>query len=206
MSVGQSRICFLVTRCSQQFMRQPNVVAPVALEGRRHLSTKPNYKKPYPYKEKSFGFFRALLDFTSARINENSRIILVEGLPCVGKSEFAKNLADNFQLKYMPPVTEEDLFIHNGFDIRQLNDAMPTEKMKFYDLDMFYAEPDPKNMLHFGSTQILFFKKRFYQYVEALKHVLHTGKDGCNLQYTVTEVSFYTESNIRFLFIIKIVS
>lgn len=208
MSVGQSRLCLLVTRCSPLLVRQPSIVAPANVVGHKHLTTKPNYKKPYPYKEKSFGFFRAMFEYTSARLNENSRILLVEGPPCVGKSEFAKNLADNFKLKYMPPITEDDLFTHNGLDIRQLNELMPTEKMKVYDLDMFYSEPDPKNMLHIGGTQMLFFKHRFYQYIEALKHVLHTGQgvvlensvwsDACYAM-NMAEHGYFTKKGIKWL-------
>ncbi|XP_045168556.1 NADH dehydrogenase [ubiquinone] 1 alpha subcomplex subunit 10, mitochondrial-like [Mercenaria mercenaria] len=176
MSVSQARLCLFVGRGSALFARQPNFVVSTTVEGHRHLTTHPQYKKPYPYERRRFGFFNALLDYTVARINENSRILMIEGPPCVGKTEFAKKVADAFQLKYMPAITEEDLFIRNGFDRRELNNMMPTEKMRCYDLDMFYAEPDPKNMMYFGATQVDFFKARYYQYVDALKHLLHTGQ------------------------------
>ena len=176
MSLGQTRLCSFLMRGYVLSARQPNLIAPSCVEGQRLLTTQPQYKKPFPYKTKKFTFIRSLLEYTSARLNENSRIIMIEGPPCVGKTEFAKKLADNFKLLYLPAVTEEDMFIQNGFDIRQLNDLMPTDHMRVYDLDMFYAEPDPKNMMLFGSTQVSFFKARWYQYLDALIHVLSTGK------------------------------
>lgn len=179
MPIGQARLCMVLGRSTALIPRQINIVTRATVqanEGQRYLTTNPQYKKPFPYKQKSFGLLRSLTEYTCARLNENSRILMIEGPPCVGKTEFAKNLADYFKLKHLPAITEEDLFVINGFDTRQLNELMSDDKLKPADLDMFYAEPDPKKMLTFGSTQIQFFQARYYQYVEALQHVLHTGQ------------------------------
>lgn len=130
---------------------------------------------------------RSLIEYTSARMNENSRIILVEGLPCVGKSEFAKKLADNFKLKYIPPFTDDDVFVICGLDKRETDGLMPTERLKCYDMDSFYAGLDPQKKLFYGNTQINYFKQRWEQYLLALRHIMNTG------QGVVLENSVYSD-------------
>ena len=85
------------------------------------------YKKPFQYEKKKFNFLHEslFLDRSLYRMNENSKMIVVEGQIGVGKEEFAKQLAHNFDLKYIPRVSEDDLFITNGgLDIRAFNDVL----------------------------------------------------------------------------------
>ncbi|KAL4222373.1 Ndufa10p [Mactra antiquata] len=176
MALRQVKVCDLLARCSSPLTRPKNAAALVSVEGRRNLTMNPDYKKPFPYKTKKFNILRAIFDFTVSRLNENSRIVMIEGPPCVGKSEFAKNLAHRFNLLHIPGVTETDLFTVNGFDLRQLNEMMPSPKMKKFDLQDFYSENNPELFYNFGRTQIDFFEMRSRQYVQALRHVLNTGQ------------------------------
>jgi hypothetical protein len=53
---------------------------------------------PYPYLEKKFRYFTQLTDRTTPRLDENSKLIAVEGAHCIGKTEFAKELAEEFEM------------------------------------------------------------------------------------------------------------
>ena len=53
---------------------------------------------PYPYLEKKFRYFTQLTDRTTPRLDENSKLIAVEGAHCIGKTDFAKELAEEFEM------------------------------------------------------------------------------------------------------------
>lgn len=178
MATGQTRLCLFYRNCAGLLSRKVNSAIPAAVEGQRHLTTRPKYKAPYPYKTKKFGYFSSLIDFTTSRFNENTRLITVEGLPCVGKEEFARKIANHFQLHHISPASEDEIYTINGFDIRQLNDAFDNPKIMFYDLKSLYVDNteeirEAKVMLN---TEMRMLVERFYEYVEALKHILSTGK------------------------------
>ena len=61
---------------------------------------------PYPYLEKKFRYFTQLTDRTTPRLDENSKLIAVEGAHCIGKTDFAKELAEEFEMvrKTLNPV------------------------------------------------------------------------------------------------------
>ena len=52
----------------------------------------PDYKRPYafPYKEKKYGFWAQFFDKVCWRFDENSKIVVVEGMPASGKTKVAK--------------------------------------------------------------------------------------------------------------------
>lgn len=62
--------------------------------------------KAYNYKEKHYGFIQACLDKTTKRLDENSKVIVVEGPIAAGKSKFAKELADELEMLYLPEVSQ----------------------------------------------------------------------------------------------------
>lgn len=202
MALRQTKLCVVLRRCGTPLIRQNNAAAAVSIEGHRHLTTNPKYEKPYPYKTKRFNILRSIFDFTTSRINENSRIIMVEGPPCVGKTEFAKNLAQRFNLLHIPNITENDIFNVNGFDTRQLNEMMPSPKMKKYDLSMLYSEKDPEQFVYYGLLQIEFFQKKLEQYIEASRHVLSTGQ-GVVLENNVWNDATYALNMADFGFLSK---
>lgn len=59
---------------------------------------------PYDYKNKDYGFISAIFDKTTKRFDENSKLIVIEGPIAAGKSKFAKELADELEMLYMPAV------------------------------------------------------------------------------------------------------
>ena len=52
----------------------------------------PGYKRPapFPYKQKPYTFWRALIDDTTQRFDENTKIIVVDGPPTGNKDAFAR--------------------------------------------------------------------------------------------------------------------
>lgn len=176
MATAQARLCVLFRNGAALLSRKNPAVAPVTIEGQRKLTTEPNYKTPYPYETKNFNYRASLVDWTTSRFNENTRLIIVDGPPCVGKSDFARNIANNFQLKYLPAVTEKEMYTVNGFDVRKLNDIFDNPKLKSYDLNSFYMNSDEvKSNGGMATTQGRMFVERYYQYVHALRHLLSTG-------------------------------
>lgn len=51
-----------------------------------------DYKRPpaFPYKDTQYGFIAAVMDKTTHRFDENSRIIVVDGPIASGKTKFAQ--------------------------------------------------------------------------------------------------------------------
>ncbi|XP_005175406.2 NADH dehydrogenase [ubiquinone] 1 alpha subcomplex subunit 10, mitochondrial [Musca domestica] len=129
--------------------------------------------KPYPYKEKEYGVFQAMFDKTTKRLNENSKIICVEGPIAAGKSKFAKELADELEMLYVPEANMDMFYINSyGYDLRQLDPKLP-ESCRSFDVVNFCKEPNHRLTPTF---QILMYQLRFEQYVDALAHLLSTGQ------------------------------
>lgn len=133
------------------------------------------YSKPFPYEKKKFGLLESFYDKTIPRLNENSKVIVVEGNLGVGKTEFARKLATNFDMKFFPPSTDRDCFIRDeyGFDMRKLDELLPLSA-QCYDLAKFYADKHPEKGW-VGKLQLRWYEKKFYDYMDALKHLLSTG-------------------------------
>ena len=82
----------------------------------------PQRAKPWNYKRWGFEYIHALVDGTTKRFNENSKLVVVEGPPGLGKTEMAKALAEEFDLKFVPGFTMEDYYINSyGYDLRELD-------------------------------------------------------------------------------------
>lgn len=171
-------------------------VTAINFEGQKKLSTDVVYDpEPFPYRTKKYGLIQRMYDYTTSRLNENSRIICVEGPPFVGKTEFAKHLSKEFDLHYMPPITQEELFCNaRGFDMRKLNEIFEGQYPQniLHDLNDFYNEPDPKQMMRFGRTQIEYFLVKLVHYFEACNHLLATGQ-GVVMENSVWSDNVYTK-------------
>lgn len=77
------------------------------------------------------------MDGTTKRLNENSKVIVVEGLPCIGKTEVAKTLAQELDMKHFPMVTMDDYYINSyGYDTRKMDPKLP-HNLKSFDIDGF---------------------------------------------------------------------
>ena len=168
----QVRILPFVRTCGNVLSRQTNVAAPVTVEGQRNLTTNPKYKTPYP-SWLPFNRITSCLDFTSTRLNENSRLILVDGPPGVGKSAFVDEMAAHFKLRACHGYQPKDWYMENGLDKREMNDYIQNPKFKVLDVDTFYREPVPD--LRFGAKQMQIFLQRWNMYADSLYHLLSTG-------------------------------
>lgn len=128
---------------------------------------------PFPYWEKSYNTFYQLFDPMTYRFDENTRVIVVDGLPAVGKSKLCEQLAKEFGLLYMPAPTHEEWYINQyGFDTRQLDPQLPPLAQS-YDLVRFHNNPTDKRAAFF---QLSYFLMRFDQYANGLLHLLSTGQ------------------------------
>lgn len=135
----------------------------------------PTIKKPapWPYETKKFTFNRGFFEGTVKRFDENTKIIIVDGNIGAGKSSFAKQLADAFDLKYFPEPSMDRYFVSAyGFDLRKIDSLLPPS-FKCCDIDTYYSNPHHQNVAKF---QMLMYMFRLEDYLNALAHVLNTGK------------------------------
>ena len=128
---------------------------------------------PFPYQTKPYNLWRACLqDTTTHRFDENTKIIVVEGQVATGKSKFAKSLAEDLDMLHMPEVTMDDYYINSyGYDLRKLDPQLPPSA-RSYDEKNFCIEPNHENAANF---QIVKYKLRYSQYIDALAHLMNTG-------------------------------
>uniref|UniRef100_A0A1B0AY20 NADH dehydrogenase [ubiquinone] 1 alpha subcomplex subunit 10, mitochondrial n=1 Tax=Glossina palpalis gambiensis TaxID=67801 RepID=A0A1B0AY20_9MUSC len=129
--------------------------------------------KPFPYKEKNYNVFTSMIDKTTPRLNDNSKLICVEGPIAAGKSKLAKELAAELEMLYVPEANMDMYYINPyGYDMRLLDPKMP-ESCRSFDVPKFCKDPN-----HFlaASFQIKMYMLRYSQYVDALAHILSTGQ------------------------------
>ncbi|KAK2577997.1 hypothetical protein KPH14_008426 [Odynerus spinipes] len=128
--------------------------------------------EPYPYKERDFTLYD-MYENSYARYDENSRIIVVEGPIAAGKDAFAKELALELEMGYMPSQSFDIYFKdHSGFDIRSINHMLP-EHAQVCDIERFLTNPHHKNIAAF---QLAHYMMKLQAYVESLLHLLSTGE------------------------------
>lgn len=134
------------------------------------------YSEPFPYERRRFNMLTCLLEKTAPRFNDNTKIIVVEGNMAVGKAEFAKRLAREFDLKYFPATPEKNCFLEKSykFDIRSLDPVLPPGAQS-YDLKKLYSDPHPERGVA-GRLQLKWYEEKYYDYLAALKHLLSTGQ------------------------------
>lgn len=146
---------------------------------------KPQKQTSFPYQKYQWNSFYFLMDpFTKNKMNENSKIISLEGNVACGKEDFGRRLADELGMLYLPMVDLESYYINDhGYDYRALNPLLP-ERMRLCDWEMFHENPTRHSVVH---MQYYLFKLRLDQYLKALRHLLNTG------QGVVIDRSVFTE-------------
>lgn len=78
-------------------------------------------------------------------VNKISQVIVVEGPIAAGKSEFAKKLAEELDMLYLPEANLDMKYINEyGCDLRKLDPQVP-ERLRTFDVPDFLR--DPKNIL-----------------------------------------------------------
>lgn len=161
-------------------IQQKCFISGKTLRGDRKL-VKP---KPYDYLNKKYDVFRAMVDKTLKRFDENTKVIVVDAPPASNKTAFAKELAEELEMKHFPEITMDNYFINPyGYDMRKLDPLLPPNCRSF-DIKNFCENPTHRNVAQF---QIIMYQERFSQYVNALAHVLSTG------QGVVLERSCYSD-------------
>lgn len=100
-------------------------------------------------------------------------MICIEGPIAAGKTNFAKELAAELDMYYMPAASMDDLFINDyGFDLRTLDHKLP-EGAKSFDTRRFCLEPTNRLV---GQFQIRMYQVKMMRYADALAHILSTGQ------------------------------
>jgi NADH dehydrogenase (ubiquinone) 1 alpha subcomplex subunit 10 len=135
------------------------------------------YNKPYPYETKPYTVFHEWFDRTGDRLNENSKIILVEGNLAVGKNSFAERLAKNFDLKFIQAQQNDTVYIQpsNNFDLRDLNQFLP-KTAQFDDLSKLYKDMAFAKSGTIGRMQLYWYIAKYFDMAHALHHLLSTGQ------------------------------
>lgn len=100
-------------------------------------------------------------------------MIVVEGPVASGKTSFAKELADELEMLYVPAPTMDDIYINPyGFDLRTLDPQLP-KNCRSFDVKNFCLDPNGRNVAQF---QIRMMMLRYSNYVDALAHIFSTGQ------------------------------
>ncbi|TPP63538.1 NADH dehydrogenase [ubiquinone] 1 alpha subcomplex subunit [Fasciola gigantica] len=137
------------------------------------------FKKPPPfdYMTKHFSIIKSMIDPTYARLNENTKVIAVEGNIASGKSQLASKLAGYFGMVHYPDPTEDDIYRINccpPFDLRVHNALLP-DSAKYYTTEMFWNEPDLINKGKPLYLQYQYYIQRYWNYLKALCNLFNTG-------------------------------
>lgn len=153
------------------------LVGIISVQPARTITSKldelPPKPKPWNYNERSFNYFHYLYDKTTARLDENSKVIVVEGPVAAGKSKFAKEIAKSFGMLYYPEANlDMEYFTKYGYDLRKLDPLLPPDCRSFDVMD-FLKNPTHKLV---ARMQIQQYIVKFSQYIDALAHILSTGQ------------------------------
>jgi len=143
--------------------------------------------KPWDYKKWGYGYKFQVTEGTTKRFNDNTKVIVVEGPPGLEKTKFAKELAEEFGMLYVPGVSMEDWYINSyGYDLRDLDWQFHYNKNKSFDEKKFAQDPQGG---HNGldRMQLTLQQMRAFSYNDFLTHLFNTG------QGVVTEKSPFSE-------------
>jgi len=133
-------------------------------------------EKPWPYKSWGYSYPLSLIDGTTKRFKDNSKLVVVEGPPALDKTKFAKELAEEFGMLYVPGFTMDDFYINAyGYDLRELDFVFKYTRNKCFDEKLFAQDPTANDH---GLDRMLYTShvKRYVKYVDMLAHIFNTGQ------------------------------
>ncbi|XP_014671235.1 PREDICTED: NADH dehydrogenase [ubiquinone] 1 alpha subcomplex subunit 10, mitochondrial-like [Priapulus caudatus] len=146
-------------------------IAPIT--GKHIRIPNPDKPAPYPYEDVKYNFMRSIFDKTTSRFDENTKVIVVDGNICAGKSTLAKNLAKELDFHFVPEATIDDFYINSyGKDFRDADPDLPPS-VRSFELKDFYVNPNDPRASNF---QIMMYWLRVNQACDALLHLLSTGQ------------------------------
>ncbi|XP_060064917.1 NADH dehydrogenase [ubiquinone] 1 alpha subcomplex subunit 10, mitochondrial-like [Ylistrum balloti] len=153
-------------------------------------ASRPPRMTPHPYESKPIRFPQVFTNKTVNRLDENSKLIVVEGNIGIEKEEFGRTIAKEFGMKFIPEYKEEEYFFTDrGFDIRETNEQV-TDKIKYWDMEMLYSSKNPKDAHHFLRTQLELYKGKFERYREAVSHIWNTGQGVVMIRSVFSDLVF----------------
>jgi len=132
--------------------------------------------KPWDYKRWGFDQLLSYFDGTTKRFNYNSKMVVVEGPPALGKTEVAKAIADELDMKFVPGFSMDTYYINSyGYDLRELDYRVEHERVKTYDEKKFAQDPLGQDG---GLDRMLYilWQSKYIQYVDNLAHIFNTGE------------------------------
>lgn len=101
------------------------------------------------------------------------QVVVIDGPPAAGKTTLAVQLAEELDMRHFPEATMDDIYIDSyGFDLRSVDHEMPASCRTFDHKD-FCRDPGHVQAANF---QIMMFRARCSQYIDAMTHLLNTGQ------------------------------
>lgn len=152
-----------------------------------------NKPPPYPYWEKEWRGLDRFTDPMVYRFDDNTRLLVVDGPPAMGKTKVCEKIAAEFGLLYMPPPTHDQLYVDRyGYDFRTADPMLP-RIVKTFDLPRFLENPKDQRTALFQEHYLLM---RLDQYMNAMLHILSTGQ-GVVLNRCVYSDLVFTEAMVK---------
>lgn len=146
------------------------------ISGKAMREIDPTKPKPFPYETKDFSPIQSMIEKTTYRLDENSKLIVVDGAHAVGKSQFAKELAEELDMKYIAYPRMDDVLINSyGVDMRQYDEYM-LPVLKTYDDKDFARNPVGPVEGCGDRYHIDIFKEKYRNHIHALRHIFNTGQ------------------------------
>ena len=114
-----------------------------------------------------------MLDTSTCRVNEHSKVIVIDGPPAAGKNKLAQELAKELDFLFLPQPTFDDLYVSKwGFDYRTLDDELP-KNVQTWDIERFLQNPTDWNTAAMQNYMLIM---RQWRWMNALAHILLTGQ------------------------------
>ncbi|XP_034418385.1 NADH dehydrogenase [ubiquinone] 1 alpha subcomplex subunit 10, mitochondrial isoform X1 [Cyclopterus lumpus] len=124
-----------------------------------------------PVRSLRYGWLSYVLgERTTPRLNQNSRIITLDGNLSSGKGAMAQQLADKLGMLYMP---EADTFYMDKMTGEK--EPLPVDFNGMCSLEKFYTEPRAADGNSYR-LQLWMYTMRLLQYADAIEHLLTTGQ------------------------------
>lgn len=160
------------------FFSSPTSSAARAISGKALRLREP---RPKPFNQDKYDFTAlwALLDRTTLRFDENSKLVVVEGAHAVGKTKFAKELAEELEMLYMPNPAVTSMAVNAyGDDLRNYKEYFTPANWVFDETD-FSRNPTGVVDGSCDRHHLRLYIEKFRTHLNALQHIFNTGACSC---------------------------